>query len=181
MKLSFTLTLADFKAAYRLHHSQKLGGRGGYTFLFIWLPIMAFLGLILFIVLSFYGDQELANGSSGFAIFSVLCLCSLYLLARRSFVIRRQVKANSRKFPPHQSDINKIVDIDDERIIVVIPESYESKFFWKVVVAFAQDDLMSLIYITRKHFILIPARVMSPDQRTELNDIIARHVTKRKL
>jgi hypothetical protein len=180
MKINYTPTLEDYKSVYRLHHSQRLGGRSGYTFLFIVLPILAFLGLIFNIVLSCYGDKEPAGGFSGIEIFSVLCLCSLYLLVRRSYVIRKLLVRSIGRFLPSQSDRVKIIDIDDERIISEIAESSITKYFWTAICAYAQDDKITLIYVRNSGYILIPARVMSPAQRAELNDLIARHVVKRK-
>jgi hypothetical protein len=180
MKISYTPTLEDYKAVFRLHYSQRLGGRSGYIFLFIGLPIFAFLGLIFSLVLSFYGDNEPANGFSGVEIFSVLFLCSLYLLVRRSYVIRKQLVRSIGRFPLSQSDRAKIIDIDDERIISEIAESSITKYFWTAIRAYAQDEKIILIYVRYSGYILIPARVMSQAQCTELNDIIARHGVKRK-
>jgi hypothetical protein len=180
MKISYTPTLEDYKAVYRLHHSQKLGGRGGYTLLFIGLPIFAFLGLIFFMVLSFYGDKGPAKGFSGIEIFSVLCLCSLYLLVRRSYVIRKQLVRFIGRFQPSQSDKAKIIDIDDERIISEIAETSITKYFWTAICAYAQDDKITLIYVRHSGYIFIPARVMSHAQRAELNELVKRHLPEGK-
>jgi len=36
-----------------------------------------------------------------------------------------------------------------------------------------------MIYLAERRFLFFPTPAMSPAQRTELNDLIARHVTKR--
>jgi hypothetical protein len=44
---------------------------------------------------------------------------------------------------------------------------------------FTQNDRITLIYINDRRFFLFPTTALSPAQRTELNDLVARHVVKR--
>jgi hypothetical protein len=180
MIISYTPTLEDYKAVYRLHHIQRLGGRRSYTFFFVIFPVLASLGFIFFIVMDLCGFTGFENEFSGTIIFLFLCLFSFFLIYRRSYIIRKQYRRYIHQFPPSRSDRAKIIDIDDERIISEITEISVITFFWTAVAAYAQDDEILLIYVRCHGYILFPIRVMSQAQRTELNEIIARHVVKRK-
>jgi hypothetical protein len=82
--------------------------------------------------------------------------------------------------PPSCTDRIISIDIDNERVVSSIPEVSEGKFFWNAIVDFAQDEKVTLLYIRKRAFIFFPTSVLSPDQHTELNDLIARHVVKGK-
>jgi hypothetical protein len=72
------------------------------------------------------------------------------------------------------------MEIDDSGISTGIPGVSESKYSWEGIVASAQNERATLLYLGPARFLFFPTRVMSPDQRAELDDLIARHIVKRK-
>ena len=96
---------------------------------------------------------------------------SRFFSTRRSF---------NRLFPPDQKNRTSTIDIDDERIVRELLGTSEFKTFWTAIYDFAENAHVSLLYTNKDCFFIIPARSMSPAQRTELNDLVARHVVKRK-
>jgi hypothetical protein len=107
----------------------------------------------------------------------VLIFLSFFFYFYRVDIVRKTYK---RLFPPTRTDQNSNIDIDDERIFSRTPGVSEDKYFWTAIIAFAQDDKMTLLYLDKNRFLLFPTRALSIDQRTELNDLVARHITKRK-
>ncbi|MGH9598735.1 MAG: YcxB family protein [Terracidiphilus sp.] len=71
------------------------------------------------------------------------------------------------------------LDIDDECIKSSVPGFSEGKFYWSAITSFTQNDRVTMLYIDKRKFLFFPTSAMSSIQRTELNDLIARHVTKR--
>ena len=172
MKLDYTLTFADFKAAVKLHSRQKFSRRV-ILFVYVWLaPIMALL-LIVSFLLSPHG--ELSDGS--IAMFAVLLFCVL-LPVMHYREIHKQFK---QLFPPTRTDRSSSIDIDDERILSGVPGVSEGKIFWPGVLAFAQNEKITMIYLSENKFLFFPTLTMSLAQRSELNDLVSRHVVMRKL
>ncbi len=56
----------------------------------------------------------------------------------------------------------------------------EMKYFWEGIVDFAQDEKSTLFYTSNDAFLFLPTQAMTKAQRAELNDLIARHVTRKK-
>ena len=101
---------------------------------------------------------------------------AVYLPAWRAYSIRKCFK---RICPPVATDRNISVDINDDQVISTVPGVSEGKFFWNAILASAQDEKITLLYIRKTAFLFIPTYAMSPAQRAELNDLISRHVGKR--
>ena len=175
MQLTYTLTLADIKNALRLHRKQDLRRQIEFLILYAIFPVLAFLGSIAFILLPFSGHTELAPMFLRANV--VLIFLSFFFYFYRVDIVRKTYK---RLFPPTRTDQNSNIDIDDERIFSRTPGVSEDKYFWTAIIAFAQDDKMTLLYLDKNRFLLFPTRALSIDQRTELNDLVARHITKRK-
>ncbi|MDE3201782.1 MAG: YcxB family protein [Acidobacteriota bacterium] len=171
MKLEYTLTLDDYKAAWRLHKRQKLSRR----FLpFIWPMLFAvsFAGMI------YFGDgrhpalsAQLAGLSAGTLVITV------GLPIRRFFNVRRSYRLH---FPKGHANRVSTLEIDDQQIVRELANVNQLKVLWQAVFAFAQDEKIALIYTNKSCFLMIPTEIMTPAQRTELNDLVARHVTARK-
>jgi len=171
MKFTYTLTFADFKAAVKLHSRQKFSRRVA-LFVNIWLaPIVALLLIVSFMLSPL---RQLPNGS--FFMLAVLLFCILLPVMHHRYV-RNQFK---QLFPPTRTDRSSSIDIDDEQIYSGVPGVSEGKIFWSGILAFAQDEKITMIYLAENKFLFFPTVVMSSTQRTELNDLVARHGVKRK-
>jgi hypothetical protein len=171
MKLTYTLTLADFKAARILHRRQKLTRQ---ILHFIW-PILLVLFLTGAIISS--GDPHSQLFVQCFALGIGSLVMSIGMPISRFFSVRRSF---NRLFPAGRKDRTSTIDINDERIVRDLSGTSEFKVLWSAIYDYAEDARVSLIYTNKDCFLIIPARSISPAQRTELNDLIARHVAKAK-
>jgi hypothetical protein len=175
VKLTYTLTLDDYKAAQRLHLRRTLGGRLTFIFWYLVVPILAALGAFAFI---FFDVGKLTHSAAIlFGIEAALVWLSVFLPIMRFYAIRKGFK---QIFPPSRTDRSSSIDIDEERVLSTIPGVSEGKVFWKGIIDFAQDEKTTLLYIRKKAFFFFPTPALSPDQRAELNALIARHVAKNK-
>ena len=170
MKLSYILTLADFKAARCLHRRQRLTRQ---IMRFIWptLLVVFFIGAI---ISSGNPHSQLFSQclalSAGSLVMSIGMPISQFFNVRRSF---------NRLFPPNQKDRTSTIDIDDERIVRELSEASEFKVLWSAIYDFAEDMHVSLLYTNKDCFLIIPARSMSPAQRTELDRFVARNLVRK--
>jgi hypothetical protein len=171
MKISYTLTLADYKAALRLHRRQKLSRR----ILPIIVPVIATVGLVAILVFEISGKKELAIHLLGLDV--VFLLLSIALPIARLLDARVGFK---RIFPLTKIVPTIATDIDDERIICENPGISEGKFFWNAIVNFAQDEKVTVLYIDKRRFLFFPTNALSPNQRAELNELVARNMVRKQ-
>lgn len=174
MKLRFMPTLADYRASLRLHCRHKIS-RYIYSLLSLWLlPFLIFL-FLLSSVYAMLTDRENYTGGSMWIVLALLCALAIPL--RRYYAVRKQFKL---MFPPSHTNWQVLIDIDEERVISSIPGSSEGKFFWNSIMDFAQNEKVTLLYVRKNVFLFIPTQAMSHEQRTELNDLIARNMVRSK-
>jgi hypothetical protein len=175
MQLSYILTLKDYKASLRLHLRQKLSRYISFIFWYRAVPVLAIAGLLAILILNITGRTELEADFIG--VDAGLLWIAIVLPLIRVYQVRKSFK---HMFPPGRTDRTCYIDIDDERIFTSLPGVGEGKYFWTGVIAFVQDEKVSMIYITEVQYLPIPTYTLSPEQLTELNDLVARHVVKRK-
>ena len=61
-----------------------------------------------------------------------------------------------------------------------MPDYAEAKFFWTAIVAFAQDEKITMLYTSKNNFLIFPSNVLTHDQRLELNDLVARNMVRKQ-
>lgn len=169
MKLIYTLTLADFKAAFRLHRRQTLLRRLG---IYTW-PIVT----IVCFLIAFSSNVNSFLFSESFGFGSASLVLSLGLPIHRSYNVR---KCYRQHFPRTRTEQTTTTDIDEERVLGLIPGVSETKYFWNGILAFAQDEKVTLFYVRKSAFVFFPTYSMTPAQRAELNDLVARRVVRSK-
>ena len=176
MKLTYTLTLDDYKAAQRLHLRQRPERRLAFIFWYVAVPILAVAGAIAF---AFLDVSKLTHFAAiYFGIEAALVWLSIYLPIMRIYTTRRCFK---QMFPPLRTDRTSSIDLDDERVVSAIPGVSEGKFFWSAIIDFAQNDKVTLLYVRKKAFLFFPTSALSTENRAELDDLVARHVVKKTL
>ena len=168
MRLEFKVTFADFKAAFRLHRRQTIVRRlSG----FIW-PILT----LACIAAALVSNPKSELFAQAFGI-GVVCLWfSLAFPVVRVLSVRRSYR---RFFPNSETDRECFAEVNDKTVVTGIVGAVELRYAWKAIIALAQDERTTLFYTSKCSFLFFPTPAMSPAQRTELNDLIARHVTKR--
>jgi len=119
----------------------------------------------------------LKSGALLWAVEGGLLWLTIYLPAWQAYAMRKCFK---QIFPPGRTDGSSSIDIDADRIVSTVPGVSEGKFFWTGIVAVAQDEKVTLLYIRKHAFLFFPTQAMSPAQRNELNDLVARHLPKVK-
>ena len=168
MKLNYTLTLDDYKAAQKLHIHQKLSRRINFLFWYVGIPILAVFGIVFFIKVGRYTHMD----SVFFGLECGLIYLTIYLPIWR---FRRFRKNFNQTFSHSHKDRSISIDIDDDCIFSSLPGVCEGKYFWNAIEAFAQDDKITLLYTAENRFLYFPTCVLSPEQRTELNDLVTRY------
>ena len=170
MRLEYTLTLKDYKAAFRLHRRKKLSRR-----LIFWLgPSLLSLAIVGFVVCSIENNTALAAQALALAAGSLVFTIGMPI--SRSLNIRRSFK---RLFPASQRDRRSRIEINDQGICRELYGVAELRVLWSGICDFAQDEKVTTLYTNKDCFLLFPTALMSPEQRSELDDLVARHVEKR--
>ena len=173
MQISYKLAYSDYKNALRLHYGQK-GKWISPMSLFWFMPTIGSL-IIISALIQFFHDKDRFLASNPPGLIGVP-LFFLIVPLLYSFALKNQFKS---MFPHSQNDRQLTIDIDDERIATELPGFSESKFLWQGIDRFAQNEKVTMLYISRLRFIFFPTKSLSESQRAELNDFVARHGVKR--
>lgn len=170
MRLQYTLTLKDYKAAFRLHRRRKISRR-----LSSWIgPILLVVGIVGFVICSVTNNRPLAAQAAALTAGSLVF--TLGIPISRSWNIRRSF---NRLFPSGEKDrISRIV-IEDQGICRELSGVAELKLLWSGIYDFAQDERITLLYTNKDCFLLWPTALMSAEQRAELNELVTLHLVKR--
>jgi hypothetical protein len=170
MKFEFTVTIEDYKAALRLHRGRKLSRR-----IFLWIgPSLFLISLILFVAGSLSKNTPVLTQAIVLAAWS-LCVTIAFPILR--FATTR--RGYQQMFPPTRSSRTSTIEINDQKIIEENPGTEEIRLPWTGVMDFIQNERVTMIYMGTNRFFLFPTSALSPAQRAELNDFVARHVVKR--
>jgi hypothetical protein len=174
MKLSYELTLEDYKAALRLHRKQKLNTRIAH---FIWIALLPILAVIAWASFLYNLDKEAISFPGSLSLPIGMSFCCAVAVLLQYLNVRKQF---SNIFPPGRTDRNVSTSIDEDYLISAIPGVSEGKYFWNAILKFAQDENITLFYVADKKLLFIPTKAFSLAERTELDDLIARHCVKGK-
>jgi len=173
MKLVYSLTLNDWKSAIRLHMSRKLGRRIHLAIYRFLIPILAALGLGYILIAFSNGQTDVSDAFVG-AVAGLIALTILLPIVRE-LRIRKSFKG---MLPFSGTGPGYSLDLNNECIISSRPGIGEARYVWSGICGIAQSDKVILLYLSEILFIPIPTHALSADLRTELNELIARNVTR---
>jgi uncharacterized membrane protein YeaQ/YmgE (transglycosylase-associated protein family) len=172
MKIEFKLSFALFRAAYKLFWRRQLSAR----LIFPISVAMLIAGILGAVVVDERGPfgwlVSVCAGAIGGGVVGTLLLPLM-----RIYSVHRAY----RHFLPSPVD-DKLLsfEIDDVCISSLIPGVGAGTIQWSAICDFAQDEKVTLLYLTKKRFYFFPNSAMTPAQRAELADLIARSLPKGK-
>jgi len=143
MNLTYTITLADWKAAIRLHTRQKPGRRICLAISYYAIPTLAGLGLGYISLASSHGRRDIVDG----LVLPVAALFGIAVLRPFLYGYRLR-KWFTGYFPVSETGPGHSLDIDNERILKIWPGIGEAKYYWTGIRRFAQDNRITVLYIT---------------------------------
>lgn len=171
-RIQFTLTLADYQAAQSLHWRQTFARRLVHLFIYEGFPTLA-AGAVCVVAkrLGLYGPEFPYWVEAVLGMFVAIVFLKVTATGREA---KRYRKHFARKFPPVKR--NAWIEIDDSGVSSAIVGTDAESFPWCKIVGFAQNEKMTLFYLSNKRFLLFPTPVQNSAQRAELADLIARQV-----
>jgi hypothetical protein len=175
MQLDYKLTVDDWKAALRLHARQEIGRRihyFNYDFVF---PTVAIIGPIFVVYAQLIGDAKVVQELE--AVVTMLVGLAIILPLFRQYAVRSSFKGF---FSLLASGPGYSLDVNDERIVSTRPGVGEATYYWAGIRAVAENKKIILLDNSEILFLGIPIHIVSTEQRTELENLIARRVTKRQ-
>jgi uncharacterized membrane protein YeaQ/YmgE (transglycosylase-associated protein family) len=172
MKIEFKLSFDLFKAAYKLFWRRQVSAR----LIFPVCVAMLIAGVLGAMVLDERGPLgwlvSICAGAIGGGTVGTILLPLL-----RIYSVRRAY----RHFLPSPVD-GKLLsfEIDDVSVSSLIPGVGTGTIQWSAFRDFAQNETVTLLYLTKKRFYFFPTSAMTPAQRAELTELVARHLPKGK-
>jgi len=172
MKFEYMLTFADYDAAIKLHRRKHFKQQISWIFMFRIMPVFSLFALVFMLVAGFMLRNGFVQNPPGLLIVPIFFLL-LPIIYRK--LIQKQF---NQTFPPSARRFS--IDISDEGIICVNPGVSESKFSWNAIFEYAQDEKITMFYISKVRFLFFPVLALSQAQQAELNALITRHMVKRQ-
>lgn len=168
MKITYEMTLADYKAGFRLVNRKNLYRR--YE-LIIW-PVVALLSALLGA-----GSNPRSGAYSAVRVlFEYSALLSIGLPIARVFSPYwsfQRAHGNNRTTPESTTEITS------EGVTDVMPGVRSSSYAWSRVKGFAQDAKITVLYRKGFRFTLFPTSALSHDQLAELDEFVSHHGIRR--
>jgi hypothetical protein len=170
MKIEYTVTLADYMAARRLHRQNRPALFLAYFFAVRCIPV---LGLLL----AAFSIHFILNSARGYSLIGPIAFILLMLTSP----FWERFLANGKFSRISQPAAMRSIEVDNnENLILLWPgRSGEKKIPWANFIDFRCDRQISLLYMKKNRFLFIPTRMLSKAQRDEFNEIIGRHIAKR--
>jgi hypothetical protein len=179
MKFTYSITLTDYQNAQRLAWHRTLLRRIIYYSNYWLIPVLiSTLAIVFFSRLGIFGlFFEHSPIIYAFAFgFVVSVVINTILSPHQS--VKRYRELFDKNFPPDKRASWCI--IDDDGILSATIGSDEVKRPWQEVVHFAQNDKITLLFLSKKKFYFIPTNALSMEQRVELLGYVDRYVRKEK-
>jgi len=87
----------------------------------------------------------------------------------------RQAKRYKKQFERRFSSEERTawIEMNDSAVSSAIAGTAAESFEWNKIIEFAQDDKMTLLYLTEKRFLLFPTPALDSADRADLDDLIA--------
>jgi hypothetical protein len=174
MRFNYSVTLADLQNAQELHWHQTLYRRAVYYSVNWLVPVLISAFVILFLSregLFFERLPVMYVFMLGFAISAIIR--TIRFSHQKSKMYRKRF---DKTFPPHKR--NAWCVVDDEGITSAIIGTAEEKWPWQAILHFAQNEKITLMYVSAKKFLFIPTNALSSDQRSELLEYVDRHMRR---
>jgi hypothetical protein len=174
MKFTYSITLADLQNAQELHWHQTLRRRVVYYSTYWLIPVL--LSTLVIMLLSrvglfFRSLPIMYTFALGFVISAVIT--TLRFPSQKSKLYRKRF---NKKFPPNKRAA--WCAINDDGITSAIVGTDEEKWSWGDFVHFAQNDKVTLLYLSEKKFMFMPTNALSVDQRAEILGYVHRYLRK---
>jgi hypothetical protein len=167
MKLTYLLTLEDYKAAHVLHARQTIGRRITEFTFYLGMQILAAVVVMMTFAAAVMGNRYLVT--TLIPVDAGVLWVAIFLPVARAISQRRCFK---QLFPPNRTDRASHLEISEECILSGVPGLSEAKIYWPAVFAFAQDDRITMIYLAPRRFVFFPTSVLDSEQRAELNALV---------
>jgi hypothetical protein len=167
MQLTYTLTLADFKAAFRM-------SRRGTLFLRYDQVIWPSASILCFAVSTVSDPKSELCRQALFLSVSSLCF-AIGLPVLRAFGAYRAYRASLQN---GRQSLEATTEITDERIIEITRGICELTYSWASITGFGQDARITLFRTSDGHILFFPTVALNRDQRAELDELLFHHRIK---
>jgi hypothetical protein len=172
MKVEYLLTRECIKAMWNYFRGYKTISIANARVLYVAVPAIFLTLLLCGIYSGFFWLQMLS---------SQLLFASLVSIPIH-FVFDKWKFSNwfRNNFSPDLQKESYSSSATDQGLIVAKLDSIETRVAWNAITDFRQDEVITIMYLSSDNCFYLPTKSMNPEQRAELDNLISRHVIKRK-
>ena len=170
MKFHCALSIWDYEEALRLHRHQKSGRQVCFLLLYRIVPVLCVVGLVLL------GAFDVRTHTlSGWITFS-FAIALLWVGIVMALVPRENLR---RAFKRNAFAGQISITVDDSCVLIEVPEISETKVFWSGFIDMARSNKVTLLYISKDCFHILPTSAMTAEQQMELSTTIERNLVRK--
>jgi hypothetical protein len=171
MKTEFSFTREDIKATWNYFRRYTTFSIHNARVLYIAVPTIC---LLLFIIGKYLGILWLQTQGSLFLFTSVVAIpihlaydkWMFYNWCKNNFSLERGKEIHS-------------ITADDEGIILAKIDSVETRMTWNAITGIYQNEVITVMILSRDNCCYFPTKAMTGEQRAELDELVARHMTRK--
>ncbi|MGD0831856.1 MAG: YcxB family protein [Terracidiphilus sp.] len=172
MKIEFSFTRDDIKAIWNYFRRYTTFSIGNARVLYFAVPLISLM-LLLF---GYYGGIYWLKHQGEIVLFASLVSIPIHLAFDKwkfnnwykgSFILERGKEIFS-------------ITADDEGIIEAKIDSVETRMTWNAITDFYQNEVITVLSLSSDNCCYFPTKAMTREQRAELDELVARHVIRRK-
>jgi hypothetical protein len=172
MKIEYSLTLQDFKAIWNYSRGYTKISSANARVWYVAAPTISFILLLS----GTYSGYVWLQTQGGVLLFASLVSIPIHI-AFDKWKFSSWLKNNSLLDPGNET---YSLTADDEQLFVVKTNSIETRLFWNAIENVFQNEAITIMYLSPDNYFYFPTKAMTVDQRAELDELVAQHLTRRK-
>jgi hypothetical protein len=168
IRITHTSSLAVYKAVFKLRKRDGFFSRN-WLALLIYPTVLVALGLI-------FARHNYSVVVVCFHLAPLLITFWVLTPAFRFYEVRDAYR-NSRRGLDASQEFT--METDSDQIVSGTPGLRRFAYDWASVLAFAQNESVTVFRMTGHHLVFFPTPCLTPEQRAELDELVSRHGIRR--
>ncbi len=175
MTITYEWTPELLRKALRLHRRRTRTAWFVRLTLLIVLDLAAFISIFVWVNAKLTLAPEVAS-----SVFTFTLLACLYALMAHLFPLWSARRAWKNMMPPHIKERTVVLELQEDTIGYSLPTISRAQIDWSVICRTISNPDLTMLYLTKKTFLVIPHRALANGDREHLNELLKRKVTSGK-
>jgi len=175
MTITYEWTPELLRKALRLHRRRTR------TAWLARLSLLIVLDLAALVLVFVWANAKLKLGADvASGVLPIMLLAVLYALLAHLYPLWGARRSWKNLMPPHIKERTVVIELSDDSITYSLPLISQAKIDWSVICRTIANPDLTMLYLTKKTFLVIPSVSVAGSDRDAFDDLLRRKVIKRK-